>query len=184
MVRASYIPPPPSSSVAQEIYENPNDPWQDKAFHLWKRCDAVELRLSQSEARVKMLEKAGSTVNEEICQTLGKALGYPWIKDDQKNFPGATESDGVCVGEHVAESIAAEAARKISQSEAARVAAAKAAEDVVEFGKRMSNICYNLKQWSEAISEDAKKSMEEAQAGWDRALPAYRAALSSRAEGA
>lgn len=46
----------------------------------------------------------------EICQTLGKVLGYPLFKDDQKNFPGATEADGVCVGEHIAETLAMEAA--------------------------------------------------------------------------
>ena len=38
---------------------------------------------------------------------------YPWFKDDRKNFPGATEEHGVCVGEHVAETIASEAANKI-----------------------------------------------------------------------
>jgi hypothetical protein len=31
----------------------------------------------------------------EIEQILGKALDYPWFKDDQENFPGSTESDGV-----------------------------------------------------------------------------------------
>jgi len=51
--------------------------------------------------------------NEEICQTLGQALGYPWYKNDQKNFPGSTDMHGVCVGEHVAESIASEAANRI-----------------------------------------------------------------------
>lgn len=44
----------------------------------------------------------------EITQLCGKALGYPWFKDDQKNFPGATERDGVCVGEHVAVTIVME----------------------------------------------------------------------------
>ena len=58
-------------------------------------------------------KRACSLQNEEICQTLGKVLGYPWFKDDQINFPGATEENGVCVGEHIAETIAAEAADKI-----------------------------------------------------------------------
>lgn len=53
----------------------------------------------------------------EIEQTLGKALGYPWFKDDQKNFPGSTEADGVCVGDHVPESLAAEAATRIRSLE-------------------------------------------------------------------
>lgn len=59
-----------------------------------------------------------SKMNDEICQTLGKALGYPWFKDDQKNFPGATESNGVCVGDHVAETLAMEAASRIAKQQA------------------------------------------------------------------
>ena len=48
----------------------------------------------------------------ECEQIAGKALGYPWYKDDQKNFPGATEADGVCVGEHVGDTIVAELAKR------------------------------------------------------------------------
>lgn len=50
----------------------------------------------------------------EIEQLLGGALGYPWFKDDPKNFPGATEADGVCVGDHVAVTLAMEAAQRIA----------------------------------------------------------------------
>src|SRR6202795_2217532 len=49
----------------------------------------------------------------EVEQVLGKALGYPKYSDDQKNFPGTTEADGVCVGEHVPESLLSEAAGKL-----------------------------------------------------------------------
>lgn len=55
--------------------------------------------------------------SHEIEQTLGKVLGYPWFKDDRKNFPGATEEDGVCVGDHVAETLAMEAAKRIKELE-------------------------------------------------------------------
>jgi hypothetical protein len=54
----------------------------------------------------------------EVEQTLGAALGMPWFKDDQKNFPGATEADGVCVGEHIPATIAMEAAQMIAQQQA------------------------------------------------------------------
>lgn len=50
---------------------------------------------------------------EEIEQILGKALGYPWYKDDPKNFPNATEADGVCVGVETAWSLAMIAADKL-----------------------------------------------------------------------
>ena len=52
---------------------------------------------------------------QEIEQILGKALGYPWFKDDPKNFPTATEADGVCVGVETAWSLAMIAADKIKE---------------------------------------------------------------------
>lgn len=55
------------------------------------------------ENRYNRLKRLCSEENDEICQLIGKTLGYyPWFKDDQKNFPGATEEHGVCVGDHVA----------------------------------------------------------------------------------
>lgn len=55
--------------------------------------------------------------SEEIEQILGKALGFPYYKDDPKNFPTATEADGVCVGDHTAWSLAMCAADKIKELE-------------------------------------------------------------------
>lgn len=68
--------------------------------------------------RAKKLELAYTKTTEEISQTLGRALGYPRYCDDQKNFPGATDEDGVCVGDHVAETLANEAARRIASAAA------------------------------------------------------------------
>ena len=61
--------------------------------------------LQAARTEVSRLRDALSRTNDEISQTLGKALGYPRFSDDQKNFPGAT-GDDVCVGEHVAETLA------------------------------------------------------------------------------
>lgn len=47
----------------------------------------------------------------EVEQIAGKALSYPWYYEDQENFPGQTEKDGVCVGDHVAGTIVNELAR-------------------------------------------------------------------------
>ena len=69
--------------------------------------------LNRIESEAKDLRSRTLQEFHEIEQTLGKALGYPWFKDDQKNFPGATDADGVCVGDHVAASLAMEAADKI-----------------------------------------------------------------------
>lgn len=82
---------------------------------------ALADRIDEQAARIKVLENACSKQNEEVCQTLGQVLGYPWFCDDQQNFPGATKQDGVCVGEHVAESIAASAAKRID-ADAKRIA--------------------------------------------------------------
>ena len=62
-------------------------------------------------------QDAYQKTDSEVAQTLGKALHYPWFKDDQANFPGATEADGVAVGDHVAETLAAEAAKRIAELE-------------------------------------------------------------------
>lgn len=81
---------------------------------------STEEKLAKAKRIVRELEeklallRTGAIQNENtIQQILGKALGYPWYKDDPKNFPDATEEHGVCVGEHVAASLAAEAADKI-----------------------------------------------------------------------
>jgi len=60
------------------------------------------------DVRDKMIKES-----QEIEQILGKALGYPRYKDDPKNFPNATEADGVCVAPNTAASLAMEAADRI-----------------------------------------------------------------------
>ena len=77
------------------------------------------LAMGELRAEIARLRTALSKQNDEICQVLGSALGYPKFCDDQANFPGATESSGVCTGDHVAESIAVEAAKRIESLRAA-----------------------------------------------------------------
>jgi|TARA_R110000851_G_scaffold41409_3_gene103977 hypothetical protein len=70
--------------------------------------------------RLSRLETAVRRTDDSVCQTLGKVLGYPWYKDDLEVFPVfpyATECMGVCVGDHVAESIAMDAAKHIVELE-------------------------------------------------------------------
>jgi hypothetical protein len=75
---------------------------------------SLEDKLARAQERIAFLERAISKQNSEIEQTLAQAIGcYPWYKDDQVNFPGATVAHGVCIGEHVAETLAMEAARLI-----------------------------------------------------------------------
>lgn len=64
--------------------------------------------------RIKHLTNACAKQDNEICQTLGKVMGFFWYKDDPVNFPEATEADGVCVGEYLAEDMAVLAAKRIT----------------------------------------------------------------------
>lgn len=74
------------------------------------RRDIIEIRAEKTRLYDAWVEEAA-----ELEQVLGKVLGYPWYKDDQKNFPGATEAAGVCVGDHVTMSLVAEAAHRIEK---------------------------------------------------------------------
>ena len=76
------------------------------------------LALAAAEARATAAEaqRDGYKYHLDQCEQIaGKALGYPWFKDDQENFPGATEADGVCIGEHVGDSIVEELARRFEE---------------------------------------------------------------------
>ena len=77
--------------------------------------DRLAAILAEREAEINRLRKSAIQHDHYVCQTLGKALGYPRFVDDQKNFPGATDADGVCTAEHVPETLAKEAADEIKR---------------------------------------------------------------------
>jgi hypothetical protein len=108
----------------------------------------------QLAARNKVLQDACSRQNDEVCQTLGKALGYPWFKDDPTNFPGATEADGVCVGDAVADDLAQQAAERIA-SLTARAEAAEATNlQLLEQDKRSAILVREMADGVEARLAD------------------------------
>lgn len=75
-------------------------------------------------AKMVDLQRALDAARRErhaVEQIAGRALGYPRFADDQKNFPGATEADGVCVGEHVAVTIVQELADTLTARRAAQI---------------------------------------------------------------
>lgn len=78
----------------------------------------------------------------ECEQIAGKALGYPWFKDDQTNFPGATEADGVCIGEHVGDTIVEELANRYSAliAEGEEMKAARSQPSGLEASPRSSGL--------------------------------------------
>lgn len=81
--------------------------------------------LREARERVKALEHACALQQDEIQQTLGKALGCPWYVDDQEVFSGATRADGVHVAPYLAEDLAHLAANRIRALEAERQAQAQ-----------------------------------------------------------
>lgn len=94
-------------------------------------CGVLLDYIEQLKADFNRLRKSCSAADYAITQALGRALGYPRYCDDQKIFPGATDADGVCVGENVAESMADEAATKIVELQRQN-AAYNSARDVWE----------------------------------------------------
>lgn len=120
--------------ILQELQNIQKRGLQNPGHTLTVMLPEIVKSLESSAATEERLKFACSKMNQEVCQTLGKALGYPWFRDDPKNFPGVTEADGVCVGEHVAESIASEAAKRIvaleAEIEKREVAAAQMREAV------------------------------------------------------
>ena len=114
------------SFYTREWYQKDIDDLEDKLAAVLERERCLRSsntglmeRLEKECAEVDRLRAAITTQSHTIEQTLGRALGYPRFCDDPANFPDATYADGVCVGEHVAETLAIEAARKIADLTAA-----------------------------------------------------------------
>jgi hypothetical protein len=90
------------------------DKWlSDGVYFTTAEYKAEVAKHQEVEKECDALREACAKEDAAIQQVLGRALGYPRYCDDQKNFPGATEANGVCVGEHVAASLVTEAAAKI-----------------------------------------------------------------------
>lgn len=82
---------------------------RDKWHKNWQDAEAEIERLTK--------ERNGYRWHLDRCEQIaGRALGYPKYADDQKNFPGATEADGVCIGEHVGDTIVAELATALAKA--------------------------------------------------------------------
>ena len=102
-------------------------------FEISELASTIEREVRAEQAgELNRLKDALCRQQDDVCQTLGKVLGYPWFKNDQVNFPGADETNGVCVGDHVAESIAMEAARRIKQAQSTHLAQLTALRAQVE----------------------------------------------------
>lgn len=77
------------------------------------QIDAQAQLLHNSQALVEKLshEAHGRRRHLDQCEQIAaKALGYMRYMDDQENFPGADETNGYFIGEHVGDSIVEELA--------------------------------------------------------------------------
>ena len=90
------------------------------------RADMVRNKLNDGGSCARHLELAADLIDrliferncalkevDECQQIAGRALGYPKYGDDQKNFPGANDNDGVCIGEHAGATIVQELANAL-----------------------------------------------------------------------
>jgi hypothetical protein len=85
------------------------DPTDDASVEL-----AVALSYMRERAERAERERDAALQDVDECQQIaGKVLGYPWYKDDQKNFPNANDANGVCIGEHCGSSIVQELANAL-----------------------------------------------------------------------
>lgn len=117
-----------------------------------KTVQSLRNRVEELEKEQKRLIDAIVRQEEYIEQVLGQALGYPWYKDDQKNFPGAEAADGVCVGNHVAETIAMEMADKYTKA-LARIKELEGAGDALCFFANGKNGRDAINRWKKAKEE-------------------------------
>lgn len=113
-------------------------------------------------------------MSHNVEQTLGKILCYPWYKDDKKNFPGATEEDGVCVGEDTIETLADRAAERIRHLEEeisalreklrnGRLSSDKLAEELKDRDNRIADLTASRDEWriSAKINADAATTHQQ-----------------------
>jgi phage shock protein A len=113
-------------------------------------------------------------MSHNVEQTLGKILCYPWYKDDKKNFPGATEEDGVCVGEDTIETLADRAAERIRHLEeeisALReklrngwLSSDKLAEELKDRDNRIADLTASRDEWriSAKVNADAATKYQQ-----------------------
>jgi hypothetical protein len=120
------IPPEKARELLAEwIYEHDGNVsawyWRDSPQRprYFKLADELIPKLQQAGwGNVAEIKRIAMKEENEIEQILGRVLGCPWYKDDLKNFPNATEANGVCVGDNVPISLAIQAANRIIKQEA------------------------------------------------------------------
>lgn len=116
----------------------------EREAYLQGQIEQLQARLAAVEAERDKLKAAWARADNAIEQVLGRALGYPAYG---KDFPDA--ADDVCVGDHVAASLADEIVERLVQAERERGEAKLQAED---YGKTLEDLCNFA--WKRVYSEE------------------------------
>ena len=161
-----------------------NDPWGFYIFSVMKQGSinlAYEsMRMAVPDARfigLSSFDKDKYQIPNNVAIKMDdgdntrakQMLGYPWFKDDQVNFPGATEEQGVCVGDHVAATLSMDAARKIEKAEAERARLRKALEDAIEMVEHWGGYASDYFRDKHDLAGDLSRLRAELHAGPDDA---------------
>ena len=142
----STLPQPLTIFELNEIEADLHRPADDYTANKgWRDAQKLLLDTRWHRVEAKRLLIACFKMNKEVCDILGRVLGYPWYKDDKENFPDATEADGICVGGNVAESLAEEAAIELTKAKVEIKRLYCLAKDILE--KRPLD--YNSWMWYE-----------------------------------
>lgn len=111
-------------------------PWPDAEFLSHAHEDVTYLlgALAEVSAERDRIFRAHATVGHEVEQTLGKALGYPVMGPEL--FEDGQPTGEVCVGDHVPQTLAAEAADRIGDVTAERDRLRDASTELAEIAWR------------------------------------------------
>lgn len=124
-------------------------------------------------AELARLRAACQKNDNDIEQILGRALGYPRYCDDQINFPGSTDADGVCVGDQVAASLAMQASDLVAQLRAALAEAERERDEALlnlskqtEYAEILAEKSHNME-----VQRDEARALS---GGWRRSATYYK----------
>jgi septation ring formation regulator EzrA len=131
-----------------------------RSTELGELTDEAAARIEALAAEKERCKRAYSVMNEDVCQTLGKVMGFPWFKDHQEHFPGATEEQGVAhdqVAETMAEIAAAQITKLASENAALREALAEiTSHDLVAIQGAGRVVASKMQMRARAALEEAK----------------------------
>ncbi len=134
--------------------------------------------LASLSAKVEELtrERDGYLSHLHQCEQIaGRALGYPRYCDDQTNFPSTTDADGVCVGEHIGDTIVAELASAFAEAHRIIAEKDKALEAALFAWGALPEGWHSKRDVQNWLIEDMKPAFDSIRAARARAISKQKA---------